>query len=619
MAFPRSLKSIITLTTLAIFMGGLWSLSYFASRMLREDMERLLGEQQFSTASIVADQINYHLESRLKALDVAATQSSRAMQDGPAGMQDFIEQRMTLQGLFNGGLIVLDAGGTAIAEVPLATGRRGANFLNIEEVAITLREGKGTVTRAIMSKTLNSPAFGIQVPIHDSRGKVIGALAGITNLGQPNFLGQIANTPYGKTGGYLLIAPQHRLVVTATDKRRVMETLPAAGVNPTIDRLLAGHEGSAVMINPIGQEVLVSDKAIPVAEWILAATLPTEDAFAPIREMQRRMLLATLLLTLLAGGLTWWVLQRQLSPMSDTVEALVTMSETNQPLRPLPISRQDEIGRLIGGFNHLLETLDQRGAALKDKNEALERSNAELESFAYVASHDLREPLRNVTAFSTMLARRLEGRLDNDEQDLLTIITDAASRMDALVRDLLEVSRVGQGERTIQPVALGEALHSALESLRLQIETAGATVEAPPDLPVVMGDAEELYRVFLNAIGNALKYRHAAPPVIRVGCAPDGPAAWRFQIHDNGIGIETGHGYEERIFGLFQRLHQRDEYGGGTGIGLPICRKIIIRHGGQVWVESEGLGKGMSFIFTLPMNDSGLELRSAEGQSTAFS
>ena len=265
------------------------------------------------------------------------------------------------------------------------------------------------------------------------------------------------------------------------------------------------------------------------------------------------------------------------------------------------------VRRVDGSIDYFLavvQDITERKRAedeLRNKNNALERSNAELEAYAYVASHDLREPLRNVTAFSTMLARRLEGRLRDDEPELLKIVGDAASRMDSLVRDLLEVSRIGRSELPMQPVFLDQVVSSALMSLRTQIEAAGATVEVCPNLPNVMGNEEELYRVFLNIIANALKYRQGSSPVIHISSDREGLAAWRVQVRDNGIGIETGLDYEERIFGLFQRLHQRHEYGGGTGIGLPICRKIVNRHGGRIWATSSGIGKGTTISFTLPI------------------
>ncbi|MGE5503065.1 MAG: sensor histidine kinase [Actinomycetota bacterium] len=312
----------------------------------------------------------------------------------------------------------------------------------------------------------------------------------------------------------------------------------------------------------------------------------------------------------LAAALLLWRTHRELRAIlggtAAQVHAAITRigrGELGAPVtaRPVPPgSVLDGLDEMLGKLRDIEAARRRAADELGRKNDALARSNAELEAFAYVASHDLREPLRNVTSFSTLLARRLEGRLSEEEHELLKIVTDAAMRMDSLVRDLLEVSRVGRTDQEFHPVPIAEVVGQALDSLRIQIQGADAVVEVPADLPVVVGNAEELYRVFMNLVGNALKYRRTARPVIKIRCLPENGTGWRFEIEDNGIGIENGQGYEERIFRLFQRLHQRDEHGGGTGIGLPICRKIVNRHGGQIWAQSPGPGLGTTIVFTLP-------------------
>jgi PAS domain S-box-containing protein len=192
------------------------------------------------------------------------------------------------------------------------------------------------------------------VPIRDAQGKVIGVLVGVISLGFPNFLDKITENRYGNTGGYFLVARQYRLIVTASDKTRIMEAFPAPGINPALDRYIQGYEGSVVYVDPLGVEVLGSVKGIPVADWIMGATLPTEEAFAPVLALQQHALLATIFLTVLAGILTWWMLRRQLSPLLLAVHTLTTRPDSSEPL---PVTRQDEIGELIGGFNRLLETL----------------------------------------------------------------------------------------------------------------------------------------------------------------------------------------------------------------------------------------------------------------------
>jgi diguanylate cyclase (GGDEF)-like protein/PAS domain S-box-containing protein len=362
----HSVKTRITLTMLVIFLVGLWSLSYYASWMLRKDMESLLGEQQFSTVSYAAAGINRDLDARLGALQNVARTIDPAMLSDTAALQAFLDNREILRSLFNGGVLALSHDGTAIADSPALEGRRGLNYMYNDSIARTLKEGKPTVSRPTVGIVLRSPVFDMTVPIQDAQGRVIGALAGVTNLGKPNFLDQMTANHYDKGGAYLLIvAPQYRLIVTSSDKNRIMEAMPAPGVNPAIDRFIHGYEGSAVVINPLGIEVLTSTKSIPVAGWYLVASLPAAEAFAPIRAMQQRMLLATFLLTLLAGVLVWWMLRRQLAPMLAAARTLATMSATNQPPQPLAIARPDEIGQLIGGFNRLLETLGQRTAFLK--------------------------------------------------------------------------------------------------------------------------------------------------------------------------------------------------------------------------------------------------------------
>ncbi|CCQ74080.1 PAS-domain containing protein [Magnetospira sp. QH-2] len=249
----------------------------------------------------------------------------------------------------------------------------------------------------------------------------------------------------------------------------------------------------------------------------------------------------------------------------------------------------------------MIHDITERRAAeqeLTEKNAELERSNAELEAFAYVASHDLREPLRNVTSFSTLLSRKLADRLDEDEQEYLRFIHDGAWRMDQLVRDLLELSRVGRVGEPIGEVPMKDVLEAVADHMRSRLEEFHAELEVLGDMPIVITSRDEIERVLLNLIGNALKYSFPdRSPRITVSAEfVDG--VWRFCVADNGIGIQNGEGYEERIFRLFQRLHLRDEYGGGTGVGLAVCKKVIERHGGKIWVESEQ-GEGSRFYFTL--------------------
>ena len=363
----QSLRTRVTLFTLAIFLLGIWSLAFYASYTLHSDMGRTLGEQQFSTVSAIAADINGELAYRLKLLEMMAAKITPAMLGNAAATQTFLDSQISFKMLFNYGGIVIRLDGVAIAETP-NHGRIGLNY-GERDFMIEAFKGKTVLGKPVMGKTAHSPILSCAAPIRDTQGKVIGVMAGITDLGKPNFLNPITDNKYGKTGGYLLISPKTRTIVFATDKKRIMETLPAPGKNKVIDRTIQGWEGSHVLVNPFGVEVLSSVKNIPAAGWYLVAVLPTEEAFAPIHVLEKRFFLAAFFLTLLAGYLTWWMLKHQLSPMLAAAKTLATLVDADHSPAPLPVTRQDEIGGLIGGFNHLLATLGKREQALQASQE----------------------------------------------------------------------------------------------------------------------------------------------------------------------------------------------------------------------------------------------------------
>ena len=224
----------------------------------------------------------------------------------------------------------------------------------------------------------------------------------------------------------------------------------------------------------------------------------------------------------------------------------------------------------------------------------LTRSNTELEQFAYVASHDLQEPLRMITGYLGLLAKRYKGKLDQDADDFIGFAADGAKRMKVLIGDLLTYSRVGTRGKEFALTDCGAVVAGTLRALQPAIEESAAKVTHDP-LPTVMGDESQLLQLFQNLIGNAIKYRDNKPPVVQVSCKQEG-GNWLFSVRDNGIGIDPK--YAERIFVIFQRLHSGNQYA-GTGIGLAVCKKIVERHGGKIWVESEP-GKGAAFHFTIP-------------------
>jgi PAS domain S-box-containing protein len=274
------------------------------------------------------------------------------------------------------------------------------------------------------------------------------------------------------------------------------------------------------------------------------------------------------------------------------------VSTTKEALR-------DRTAKIVGtfGISRDITARKQAEQALADKAEELQRSNTELEQFAYVASHDLQEPLRMVASYTQLLGRRYKGKLDGEADEFISYAVEGATRMQVLINDLLAYSRVGTRGKPFSIADCNEALARALANLKLASEEAEAQVTNDP-LPQVEGDATQLMQLFQNLVGNAIKFRSPARrPEIHITASArraehaDRPRfEWLFAVRDNGIGIEQK--YFDRIFIIFQRLHTREQYP-GTGIGLAVCKKIVERHGGRIWVEST-VGKGSTFYFTLP-------------------
>jgi PAS domain S-box-containing protein len=309
-----------------------------------------------------------------------------------------------------------------------------------------------------------------------------------------------------------------------------------------------------------------------------------------------------------AGLRTWVPLDAEGDPLDPQARPVAITGETGVPSAGHPLGMR----RADGTLRWLLVSCQPLGDApgpngrwpvvvaftditeQREAQAALERSNAELAEFAYVASHDLSEPLRMVSSYLQLLRRRYHGQIDEDADEFIDFAVDGASRMRALIEDLLAYSRAG---RTAEPGPIDAELVVAdvLSSLAPAIADAHAHVEVR-SLPIVMGDRVALAQLFQNLVANALKFRDGPRARVWIGADRDGPAAWRISIADDGIGIDPRH--RERVFKMFQRLHDSDEFE-GTGIGLAICRKIVERHGGSIWMEARE-GGGTVFLFTLP-------------------
>ena len=261
----------------------------------------------------------------------------------------------------------------------------------------------------------------------------------------------------------------------------------------------------------------------------------------------------------------------------------------------------DKAGNIIGRMAFFVDVTERRKIKKKLKITLadLKRSNTDLQQFAYVASHDLQEPLRMVASYTQLLEKRYKDKLDTDAKEFIQFAVDGALRMQRLINDLLSYSLVGARQKPVKPTDCNSVLGQVITDLSVTIEQNNVII-TNDDLPTVMADVSQMQELFKNLVGNAIKFRSEHAPRVHLSAKQKGNK-WLFSVQDNGLGIDPQ--YKDKIFLIFQRLHSKEEYP-GTGIGLAICKRIVERHGGKIWVDSN-VGKGSTFYFTLPLKREG--------------
>lgn len=407
------------------------------------------------------------------------------------------------------------------------------------------------------------------------------------------------------------------------DMTRLLRGVPHAGpARAALDRLTAA---TAAWRTGYADLVVAGSAPAPVAgeqrfQVVRAAVSAERDRLAELQRRSARhlageadhlygtMVIGAIVLVSGAAALTLLIRRTVLRPVSELTGQVRRVSQGDFS-HPLEVSGPAEIAELAAHVdamrNHILQEwreASEARAKLDEQATELRRSNAELEQFAYVASHDLQEPLRKVASFCQMLERRYSDVLDDRGRQYIDFAVDGAKRMQALINDLLNFSRVGRVNRDMEVLSCETALKGALDNLGLARSESDAGITWDP-LPEVRGDATLLTQLFQNLIGNAIKFRSEEPPRVRISVVRE-DGDWEFACADNGIGIDAV--YADRIFLIFQRLHPKDEYA-GTGIGLALCKKIVEYHGGRIWLDTEPGHAGTTIRWTLPAVDDGTD------------
>jgi signal transduction histidine kinase len=463
--------------------------------------------------------------------------------------------------------------------------------------------------------------MAVSAPVTGPDGRLLAVLAGTIDLGEMNQIIQRRTGLHRLDDAYLintsnLFVTQPRLQPNSAILQRGIHT-------PAVKACLERTSGVIEAPDYRNEPAIVSYRWLADRQMCLITKIDQSEAYASSRELSITMLIIAVGTLLASALLAIFLTQTVTRPILLLNQGVGQVSQGNLGFR-IPVDTRDEIGQLSQSFNlmaasiqekdtklsswaaELEERVQERTLALKDAIEELENSkasleisNIELERFAYVASHDLQEPLRMVTSYLQLLDRRTRGKLDSEALEFIQYAVEGSNRMKMLINDLLTYSRVNTRGQELTRTDSETALEQSLQVLQLAIDEASARVSHDP-LPVVMADEIQLEQLFQNLVGNAIKFKGDRPSHIHIGVerkeGQRGPE-WLFSVKDNGIGIDPQ--YFERIFILFQRLHGREAYP-GTGIGLAVCQRIVERHGGRIWVESTP-GQGSTFFFTLPV------------------
>jgi signal transduction histidine kinase len=383
--------------------------------------------------------------------------------------------------------------------------------------------------------------------------------------------------------------------------------------NPTslpIQQAVQGKTGAGLSTDYRGKQVIAAWRFIPSMDWGLVAKIDTREAFADVTNLRNLVLVILVIVFVLSGIMAFSLAQSISLPIKTLMKGAEIIGNGNLDYK-VGTNLKDEIGQLSRSFDKMTHDLKETTAsrdelnkemaerkkaeeALRGTADDLARSNKDLEQFAYVASHDLQEPLRAVSGFVGLLKKQYRDKLNAEAIEYIDLSVEGAERMQTLIHDLLTFSRVGTRGGAFVAMNMKDALDNALKNLQVAISETETLVTCDA-MPVVTADATQMTQLLQNLIANAIKFHGPSRPEIHIGAERKNDQ-WVVSVRDNGIGIEPR--YYDRIFLIFQRLHTRTQFK-GTGIGLAVCKKIVERHGGAIWVESKP-GEGSTFYLTIP-------------------
>ncbi len=486
-----SLKIRVLCLVSLLIVAAIWGLAVVVATVLQRDLEKMVAQQLSVTLDYVADDIDQSVLNHFNELNKLAARITPQLQADPAKVQQVLEQSELAAAYFPEGIVCSDRRGIIFADRPVLPGRRGASLEDRAYFREIMAGARQAISHPLVGRFVQRPAVILALPLKDAQGLPGGMLVGTLLLSDPDLFSHLEKLKLGKTGYFNVVSPKDRLIVSATDRKRILSTISPKGVRPLLDRRFEeGFEDMGVSVNSRGLEVLTLSRAIPSAGWIVVVAIETREAFAPISTLKREIYFGAMLISLLVAVFLYLVLKRQLAPLADAAMAMQRMSEGVEPLTTIPVKREDEIGQLVENFNRLV--LERRGLDEDLRREVAERKMAddEIRNLAY---HDaltrlpnrrlLFDRLQHAIAASSRSGRycallfidldnfkTLNDTLGHDAGDLL--LQEVSRRLATCLREGDTAARLGGDEF----VVLLENLSENAQEAATQAETTGEKI-----------------------------------------------------------------------------------------------------------------------------------------------